>query len=273
MDEVGTLSCRDAQYPGPPVMSARRRSYGRGCPLWIVAQRPCRPYRLEYRRETNRRKSRRTRLVVPDTATLSDVRVREVSPASSEEGWSGALPAPSHYTYRWDRVDSWPGGLDAIHKRLGEAGWKLGDRVGGDLRNVFWAARDGHLLRVLGGVRSSNGAVRIGRTSSKRLPTCRMLAEGSAGGGPRFDPRCALVELKFAHDSLGRSERLIRGPATEQCRPIAHAPSKRLGARNTRHAARSSSQPVRCGRVWLGCRTTDRQSRTEPLVESMCTCE
>jgi hypothetical protein len=45
-------------------------------------------------------------LVVPDTATASDIRVPEMGPAPSEEGWSGALPAPNHYTYRWQRVDA-----------------------------------------------------------------------------------------------------------------------------------------------------------------------
>jgi hypothetical protein len=91
-------------------------------------------------------------LVVPQTATVTDHDVQAEGPAPSEEGWSGALPAPNHYTYQWAPVDAWPGALDTIRERLGEAGWELGDRVGDDARKVFWAARDGHLLRVLGGM-------------------------------------------------------------------------------------------------------------------------
>jgi hypothetical protein len=90
-------------------------------------------------------------LAVPAAESLVDH--GEAAPAPSDEGWEGALPAPSHHTYRWRGIQAWPGALDTIHQRLTEAGWQVGRRVGDDvLRQVFWAQRDAHLLRVLGGV-------------------------------------------------------------------------------------------------------------------------
>jgi hypothetical protein len=91
-------------------------------------------------------------LVMASAPYVSDEDLPKAGPAPSEEGWLGALPAPKFHTYLWRQVDDWPGALDTIHERLVQAGWQVGARVGDDLRRVFWAAHDGHLLRVLGGL-------------------------------------------------------------------------------------------------------------------------
>ena len=147
------LPCRDAENPGLLPMRARAVAaavVAVHCGLllgglaaliaWRTGEKPI------------DRSLIKPALVVSQAASVSDHDGWEPGPAPSQEGWSGARPAPKHYTYRWDPVDTWPGTLDTIRERLRQQGWQLGVPVTDDVREVFWAAWDSHLLRVLGGL-------------------------------------------------------------------------------------------------------------------------
>ncbi|GLW35914.1 hypothetical protein [Actinoplanes regularis] len=60
-----------------------------------------------------------------------------------DEGWSGSLPVPEEQNRGYVVQDS-TAVVDAAYQRLQRDGWTMGARVSG----VFWAERDGALIRV-----------------------------------------------------------------------------------------------------------------------------
>jgi hypothetical protein len=63
------------------------------------------------------------------------------------EGWTGPDPVPVSATRVYPRITDVPAVLDRAHQSLRDAGWQTGS-LGPD--GVFWAGRDGMLLRVAG---------------------------------------------------------------------------------------------------------------------------
>lgn len=68
------------------------------------------------------------------------------------EGWSGARPAPGRHTRGYELPGQAQAVLADAHRRLRDAGWRTGveTRPADCACGVFWASRDGLLLRVSG---------------------------------------------------------------------------------------------------------------------------
>lgn len=67
------------------------------------------------------------------------------------EGWSGARPAPAGHTRRYAQVAQGETVLRNAYQHLRDAGWQTGATTGPDWCascKVFWASRDGLLLRM-----------------------------------------------------------------------------------------------------------------------------
>jgi hypothetical protein len=69
------------------------------------------------------------------------------------EGWAGALPVPEEQGRGYDRVPDVAAVVQAAYQRLQRDGWTMGALLPGSdnaADGVFWAERDGALIRVAG---------------------------------------------------------------------------------------------------------------------------
>ncbi|BCY15455.1 hypothetical protein [Actinoplanes sp. L3-i22] len=69
------------------------------------------------------------------------------------EGWTGRLPVPDEQSRGYDRVPDVAAVVNAAYQRLQRDGWTMGTLLPGSdnaADGVFWAERDGALIRVAG---------------------------------------------------------------------------------------------------------------------------